>query len=44
MRVYSEILLTRFEFWAGAKANAERLTYEEIEQIEEIIKCLYRTE
>ena len=41
MKVYSEISLTRFEFWAGAKANAERLTYEEMEQIEEIIEELY---
>ena len=41
MKVISEISLTSFEFWAGAKANAERLTYEEMEQIEEIIEELY---
>ena len=28
-------------FGAGAKADAERLTYEEMEQIEEIIEELY---
>ena len=28
-------------FGAGAKANAERLTYEEMEQIKEIIEELY---
>ena len=41
MKVYNEMSLTRFEFWGGAKANAERLTYEEMEQIEEIIEYLY---
>lgn len=41
MKVYSEISLTRFEFWAGAKANAERLTYEEIERIGKVIEELY---
>ena len=41
MKVYAEMNLTNFVFWAGAKANAERLTYEEIEQIEEIIEELY---
>ena len=34
-------MLTSFEFWAGAKANAERLTYEEIERIGEVIEELY---
>ena len=41
MKVFAEMKLTSFEFWAGAKANAERLTYEEMEQIEEIIEELY---
>ena len=31
MKAYSKISLTRFGFWGGAKANAERLTYEELE-------------
>ena len=33
MKVYSEISLTRFEFWGGAKDRAKMLTYEEIEEI-----------
>ena len=33
MKAYSEISLTRFEFWAGAKERAKMLTYEEIEEI-----------
>ena len=41
MKAFAEIKLASFEFWAGAKANAERLTYEEMEQIEEIIEELY---
>lgn len=41
MRVISEMSLTNFEFWAGAKANAEMLTYEELEQIGEVIEELY---
>lgn len=41
MRIYSEMSLTNFEFWSGAKANAERLTNEEMEQIDEMIKELY---
>lgn len=41
MKVYSEISLTRFEFWGGAKDRAKILTYEEMEQIEEIIEELY---
>ena len=41
MKVFTEMNLTSFEFWAGAKANAERLTYEEMEQIDEMIEKLY---
>lgn len=41
MKVFAEMNLASFEFWAGAKANAERLTYEEMEQIEEITEELY---
>ena len=41
MKVYSEISLTRFEFWGGAKDRAKILTYEEMEQIEEIVEELY---
>ena len=41
MRVYTEMSLTSFEFWGGAKDRAKMLTYEELEQIEEIIEELY---
>lgn len=33
MKVISEISLTSFEFWGGAKERAKMLTYEEIEEI-----------
>lgn len=41
MRVISEMSLTNFEFWGGAKDRARMLTYEEIEQIGEVIEELY---
>lgn len=41
MRVYSEMNLTSFEFWAGAKNNAERLTYDELEQLGYILDDIY---
>ena len=33
MKVYSEMSLTNFEFWGGAKDRAKMLTYEELEEI-----------
>ena len=41
MRVYSEMPLTSFEFWGGAKYRAKMLTYEELERIGEVIEELY---
>ena len=41
MRVYSEMSLTSFEFWAGAKENAKMLTYEEIEQVGCVLEDIY---
>ena len=41
MRIYSEMSLTSFEFWGGAKDRAKMLTYEEIERIDEVIEELY---
>ena len=41
MRVYSEMSLNNFEFWAGAKANADMLTYEEIEQVGYVLEDIY---
>ena len=33
MKAFTEMKLTSFEFWAGAKERAKMLTYEEIEEI-----------
>ena len=41
MKVISEISLTSFEFWGGAKDRAKMLTYEELERIGEVIEELY---
>ena len=41
MKVYSEISLTRFEFWGGAKDRAKILTYEEIEQKGKVLQYIY---
>ena len=41
MKVISEMSLTSFEFWGGAKERAKMLTYEEIERIGEVIEELY---
>ena len=41
MRIYREVSLTEFDFWAGAKDRAKYLTDEELEQIERILQELY---
>ena len=41
MRVISEMSLTSFEFWGGAKANAAMLTYEEIEEVGNVLEDIY---
>ena len=41
MKVYIDIPLTEFEFWAGAKDTIEELTEEELEQIEQILEEIY---
>ena len=33
MKIYREGSLSNFEFWSGAKANAEEFTLEELDQI-----------
>ena len=38
MKVYREIPLSEFDFWAGAKDTAKYLTEEELEQIEQILE------
>ena len=42
MKVISEMRLTSFEFWGGAKERAKMLTYEELERIGEVIEELYQ--
>lgn len=34
MKIYREENLSGFEFWSGARANAEEFTLEELDQIE----------
>ena len=41
MKVYSKMSLTSFEFWGGAKDRAKMLTYEEIEQIGNVLESIY---
>jgi len=38
MKIYREIPLTEFEFWAGAKDRVKYLTKEELDQIEQILE------
>ena len=41
MKVYSEMSLTSFEFWGGAKDRAKMLTYEELEEIGNVLEDIY---
>ena len=41
MKIYREIPLTEFEFWAGGKDTVEELTDSELEQIEQILEEIY---
>ena len=41
MKAYSEISLTRFEFWGGAKDRAKILIYEEIEEVGKVLESIY---
>ena len=41
MKIYKDIPLTRFEFWAGGKDTVEELTDSELELIERILKHIY---
>ena len=40
MRIYREIPLREFDFWAGAKDRVKYLTMEELDQIEEMLEEL----
>ena len=41
MKIYREIPLTEFEFWAGGKDTVEELTESELKQIEQILEHIY---
>ena len=41
MKAYSEISLTNFEFWGGAKDRAKILTYEELEEVGKVLESIY---
>lgn len=41
MRIYTEKSLANFEFWSGAKNNAEKLSGEQLEQVEAILEDCY---
>ena len=41
MKVYKEISLRDFEFWSGAKENAEELTDCQLDKVEAILDDLY---
>ena len=41
MKIYSEKTLSSFEFWSGAKDNANKLTSQEMDQIESNLEDIY---
>lgn len=41
MKVFSEINLSSFEFWGGAKLNADMLSIEELEQLDYMLEDCY---
>lgn len=41
MRIYSEKSLRNFEFWSGAKENANELTSAQLDEVETILEGLY---
>lgn len=41
MKVYKEINLRDFEFWSGAKDNAETLSSEQLDMVDSILEELY---
>lgn len=41
MKIYRDIPLTEFDFWAGAKDRIEYLTDDELNQIEQILEHIY---
>ena len=41
MKIYSEKSLRNFEFWSGAKENANLLTSAQLDEVETILEDLY---
>ena len=41
MKIYKEESIQNFEFWIGAKENAETLTSEQLDTVEAILEDLY---
>lgn len=41
MKIYSEKSLRNFEFWSGAKENANELTFEQLDEVETILEDMY---
>lgn len=41
MTIKTEQSLRNFEFWSGAKSNAEQLTIEELDTLENVLEDLY---
>ena len=41
MKVYSEVSLSNFNFWSGAKDNASELTDSQLDTIESILEDIY---
>ena len=41
MKIYSEKSLRNFEFWSGAKENANELTSAQLDEVETILEDLY---
>jgi len=41
MKIYSEKSLRNFEFWSGAKDNANELTSVQLDEVENILEDLY---
>lgn len=41
MKIYSEKSLRNFEFWSGAKENADELTSAQLDKVETILEDLY---
>ena len=41
MKIYTEKSLSNFQFWSGAKEDAEKLTSKQFDELESIFEDLY---